>query len=238
MHNGDTVGKRHRLHLVMGHINRGGAVLDMQALEFRAHSLAQFGIERADWLVHQHGFGAAHERAPNSDPLHVAARKRRWPELEQMLDADGLDDAPDFSVDDFYVLAGCPQRKGDVFIAGQMRIQREKLEDKGNVAVSRLQALHGLAVNEDIAGVNGLKAGDGAQRRCLAAARWPEQDHEFTILDVKVEFPDDVTRSEIFFDVAQDYLGHCEIAQSLLGRGPKRAKTVKSTSPAKVSATL
>ncbi|MNL87384.1 hypothetical protein D3C87_2165150 [compost metagenome] len=73
MHDHDAVGQRHGLDLVMRHVNRGGAVLDMQALELDPHALAQLGIERTDGLIEQDGLGSAHQRAADGHALHVAA---------------------------------------------------------------------------------------------------------------------------------------------------------------------
>ena len=79
VHDDDAVGERHGLDLVVRDVDRGRAVLEMQALEFDAHGLAQLGIERTDGLVEQQRLGPAHQRAADGDALHVAARERRRP---------------------------------------------------------------------------------------------------------------------------------------------------------------
>ncbi len=99
-----------------------------------------------------------------------------------------------------------------------MRIEREELEDEGDVALARLQALHRLAVDQDVAGVDLLKPGDGAKRRRLAAAGRPEQHHEFLVRDGEVQLPDDVVVAEILLDVAEHDLGHGSSARFLRRR--------------------
>ena len=86
VHHRDPVGERHRLDLVVGDVDGGGAVLEVQALQLGAHVLAQLGVERADRLVHQHRLRAAHQRAADRDALHVAAGQLRRALAEEMLD--------------------------------------------------------------------------------------------------------------------------------------------------------
>ena len=89
-----------------------------------------------------------------------------------------------------------------------MRVEREGLEHQGDVAVGRLQVLHRLAVDQDVALVDRLQAGDGAQRRRLAAARLAEQHDELVVLDLQVQVLDDLDGAEIFLDAAKLDLGH------------------------------
>src|SRR4051812_28995717 len=64
-----------------------------------------------------------------------------------------------------------------------MRIEREKLEDEGDVAFAR--PAHGdiLAAEQDLAARRQFQPGDHAQRRRLAAARRAKHDEELAILD-------------------------------------------------------
>ena len=84
VHDDDAVGERHRLDLVVRHIDRGRALLEVQPLDLGAHLLAQLGVERADRLVHQHGLRPAHQRPADRHALHVAARQRRRLAAEQV----------------------------------------------------------------------------------------------------------------------------------------------------------
>ena len=84
-----------------------------------------------------------------------------------------------------------------------MRVEREELKDEGDVAIARLQVLDRLVVDEDIALVDRLQPGDGAQRRRLAAAGRAEQHDEFLVGDGEVELPDDIVVTEILLDVVE-----------------------------------
>ena len=74
VHDGDSIGERHRLDLIVRNVDRGRLALEMQALQFGAHAFAQLGVKRADRLVHKQRLGPPHERAGDGDTLHVAAR--------------------------------------------------------------------------------------------------------------------------------------------------------------------
>src|SRR5690349_11505765 len=100
-----------------------------------------------------------------------------------MLDAEVARDVANLLVDLAAALAGGAEREGDIVVGGEVRIEREQLEDEGDVAVAGFELLHRLAVDEDVAGVDLLEPGDGAERCRLAAARRAEQDDEFLVLD-------------------------------------------------------
>src|SRR5690606_41339296 len=79
------------------------------------------------------------------------------------------------------------QREGDVLAHGQVRIEREKLEDEGNVALAGVQAGHVAPAEVDRAAGDGFQPGDHAQGGRLAAARRTEQYDELHIVDGQVE---------------------------------------------------
>ena len=68
--------------------------------------------------------------------------------------------------------------------------------------------LHRLAVDQDVAAVDVLEAGDGPQGRGLAAARRPQQHDELAMPDLQVELADDVVVAEVLLDVSEDDVGH------------------------------
>ena len=78
------------------------------------------------------------------------------------------------------------QREADVLAHVHVRIEREELEDEGDVALAG--APHGdvLAAEQDLAAGRQFEPGDHAQRRRLAAARRPEHDEELAVLDGEV----------------------------------------------------
>ncbi len=208
IHDGDPVGHGHGLDLVVGDVDGGGLILDVNVLELGPHLLAQLGIECAHRLVHQEGLGPAHERPPDGDALHVAAGQGRGPFAEQPFDAQRLGHLAHAPIHDVPLLIRGAQRESDVPVGGQMRIEGEQLEHEGDVAVGRLAALNRPSIDQDLAAVDFLQAGDGAQRRGLAAAGWSQQHEKLAMADLEVELADDVVVAEILLDVPEHNAGH------------------------------
>jgi hypothetical protein len=187
VHHRDHVGHRHGLDLVVGDVDRGRADPVVQAPELLAHQLAEGGIERAERLVHQERARAAHDRAAERHALAVAAGEARDRLVEQMVDpqqARGLlDPLPDLGPR--HALRA--QRVGHVAPHVQVRVEREQLEDEGDVALGRAQRRDVRAVEPDRARGRQFQPGDHPQRRGLAAAGRPEQDEELAVLDRQVD---------------------------------------------------
>ena len=53
MEDGDPIRKRHRLRLVVRHVDEGDAGAPLQALQLGAHALAELGVEIGERLVEQ-----------------------------------------------------------------------------------------------------------------------------------------------------------------------------------------
>ena len=102
----------------------------------------------------------------------------------------GLDPLGDLGLADVLAL----EAVGDVVLDAQVREQRVALKDGVGRALVRRQAGDVVAVDQDLARVRLLEAGDHPQRRRLAAAARAEQGEELPFRDVEV---DGVDRSEI-----------------------------------------
>ncbi len=75
MHDGDLVGQRQRLGLVVGDIDEGDAGAALQLLQLDPHALAQLGVEIGERLVEQQDLRLDHEAAGERDALLLAAGK-------------------------------------------------------------------------------------------------------------------------------------------------------------------
>ena len=85
---GDAVGHAHRLDLVVRDIDERPAEVALEPLQLRAHLEAEQRVERGERLVEQERARVADERAPERDPLALAARQLRRLALEQVLDVE------------------------------------------------------------------------------------------------------------------------------------------------------
>ena len=85
VHDRDLVGQRHRLMLVMRDIDRGRAEPVVEHAQFPGHDMTQFGIQRAQRLVHQEGLGRA--RSPGR-ARRAGGRRRTSPRSYSTADGD------------------------------------------------------------------------------------------------------------------------------------------------------
>ena len=75
IHHRDQVGRRHRLGLVVGDVDRGVAVFVVQPADLETHLLAQIGVEVGERLVEQQRFRLDDQRARQRHALLLAARQ-------------------------------------------------------------------------------------------------------------------------------------------------------------------
>src|SRR5947209_17870522 len=75
IHDRDQVGGGHRLRLVMSHVDRGVAILVVQAAHLEAHLFPQIGIEIGQWLVEKQRLGLDNEGARKRYALLLSARE-------------------------------------------------------------------------------------------------------------------------------------------------------------------
>ena len=163
VHDGDPVGHRHGLDLVVGDVDGGGADPLVQALQLLAHQLAEGGIERAQRLVHEEGLGPADDGTAQRHPLAVAAGEPAHPLAEQVVDAQEacglLHPLPDLGPGH----ADALEREADVLPHVHVRIEGEELEHEGDVALAGAQEGDVLAAQPDLARGRQLEPGDHAQ---------------------------------------------------------------------------
>ena len=77
VHDGDAIGHRHRLFLVVGHVDERDPDLLLDPLELHLHLLAQLEVERAERLVEQQYGRLVDQRSGERDALRLATRDLR-----------------------------------------------------------------------------------------------------------------------------------------------------------------
>ncbi len=202
LHDGDVRGQRERLDLVVGDVDRGDAELALQPLELVPQVLAQLGVEVGQRLVEQQQRRLDDQRAGQREALLLAAGELGGLPVDLGGELHGLQHALDALPD---LLLRRPvgaladlQREGDVVEHGHVRPDRVGLEHHAQAAlVGRHVHVPAVARGEqdavtdgDAAAVRLLQAGDGAQRRGLAAARGAEQGEQLALLDLEADVVD------------------------------------------------
>ena len=100
------------------------------------------------------------------------------------------------------------EAEGDVLADREMREQRIALEHDADVAPVRGQLRHVLPAHHDAARIAMRETRDDAQQRGLAAARWPQQRHEFAGTDGEVETIHDGLRAVALDDAGELQSAH------------------------------
>ena len=182
----DPVAHRHRLDLVVGDEEEGGAERALQVLQLRAQHLAQLGVEVRQRLVHQEHRRVAHDGAADRDPLHLAAGELVGLALEQVLDAQHLRRPRDPPLDlvggevaHLRLAAGTPGSAAPCS-AGRASSTGRPAPRRAAPRSSRSASSPPMLIAP---GVGQLEPGDQPQRRGLAGAGRPEQHEELAVGD-------------------------------------------------------
>jgi hypothetical protein len=153
-------------------------------------SAPQFRVEVRQRLVHQEGLRAPHDGAAHGDPLPLASGQlaglgvqvRRQPERLGHLADPGVPLPPGHP--------GQLERKADVVVDRQVRIERVVLEDHGDVARGLGYLVDRATVQQNPSFRDGLQAADHPQDRGLAAAGGPHQDDQLAVGHREADVPD------------------------------------------------
>ena len=174
----DAVAERHRLDLVVRHVDGRDAEPLVQPRQLRAHADAQLGVEVGERLVHQVGLRLAHHRAADRDPLALAARERARLAVDQLAQPQHARHRSDLLAHRRLRRAAELEREREVVPHAHVRVERVVLEHHRHVAAARRE-LGDLAVADpDRSARHGLQPGDHPQQRRLPAAGRPDEDHE------------------------------------------------------------
>ena len=201
LHDGDAVGQRQRLDLVVGDVDHGVTEVLVQPLDLDAQFRAQFGVEVGQRLVEQEHVDIAHQRPPDRNALALTAGQGRRLAVEKRFDLQDLGGSGDAFGDFRLGDAGHLQPEGEIAARRHLRIERIGLEHHGDAAVLRLLPGDVLSLDDDLAAGDGDEPGNRIQKRRLAAAGGAEQHQEFALGDLQVHVLDDVQGAEADVEV-------------------------------------
>ena len=185
-HDDHPVAHRHRLDLVVGHVDRRRADLALDAGDLGAHLHAQLRVEVRQRLVHEQDSRVPHDRAAHRDPLPLAARQaarsrssssvRRSTPAISWTRRRLRPSAPCASAS----RSRCCRRR-------HVRIERVVLKDHRDVALAAACTLFDDRVaDQDRPLGDILETRDHPERRRLPAPRWAYEHHELAVADFEV----------------------------------------------------
>ena len=208
-HHHDAVGHGHRLDLVVGDIDRGGAQALMQLADLAAHLHPKLGVKVRERLVEQEHLGIAHNRAPHRDALALAPRQlaRVAPKVGGKAQNIGRPRHPRGDLG--LVHPRHLQRKAHVRGHRLVRIKRVVLEHHRDIALGRGEVVHHPITDRDLARGDAFQPRDHPQQGGFAAARRPDQHHELTVGNIHVHAVNHLKPTIGLAQIADADLGHC-----------------------------
>ena len=204
----DAVGHGHRLDLVVGDVDRGGAEGILELGDLEPHLDAERGVEIRQRLVEEEGLRFADDGAADRHPLALAAGELAGPPVEVGGEVEDLRRGVDLLVDLALRPPGHAEPEADVLAHAHMRVERVGLEHHRQAALRRRRIDHVDPVDQDLAGGRVLEPGDEPEQRGLAAARRPDEDDEGAVVDGEVDVADDADLAEALLDAFQFDLAH------------------------------
>ena len=187
VHHHDAVGQRHRLHLVVGHVDRGGADFLVHLLDLDPHLHAQLGVEVGQRLVEQKHLRVAHDGAAHGDALTLAAGQLLRLAVDQFDDVEHARSLVDTALDLGLRIALQPQPERHVLRNRHVRVERVVLKHHRDIAILWRHVVDDVAADHDVAVGDIFQAGDHPQRGRLAAARRSHQHDKLMVGDVEID---------------------------------------------------
>ena len=173
----------------MGDVNRGDACQPLQAPDFGAHADAQLRVKIGQRLIEKENLRLADQRPPQRDPLPLSARQGAGASVEQFPQLQRLRRLAHPRVDLRPANPLHAQREAEVLSHRHVRVERVILEHHRHAAVTGRQAGDVPVLKQDPTAADGLEPRDHPQERALAAARGPDQNQEFSVLDFQRDRP-------------------------------------------------
>ena len=175
VHDGNAVGDGHGLLLVVRDEDDSQPGLALDALELLAHLAADLGVQCRKRLVQQKYGGPEHQCACNGHTLLLAAGKLSGVFLFAAAHFYKCQHLRDLRVHLLFGRFAKLQAECHILVDGHMRPQVVALEYHTGGTLFGRQALYFGAVQQNFAGIDLVKAADGAQDGGFAAAGWSEQ---------------------------------------------------------------
>ncbi len=192
----------------MSDVNRSDPVTAVQSLELCACFHTQARIQIRQRLVHQKHDRSSHDRAPQRDPLALAAGELGRFALQELAQIERLRHFADLGIDRVFVLLAHTQGKGDVLVDIHVRVKRVALKDHGHIALAGRQRAHLAIVEVKRTGAYRLEASDHVEHGRFTAAARANEGEELLILDQQIEIVHDQRVAKALLNLVEADAGH------------------------------
>ncbi|ABA50513.1 hypothetical protein BURPS1710b_1039 [Burkholderia pseudomallei 1710b] len=204
----DLVGERHRLDLIVRHVDHRRLQLVVQPRELEPHLHAQRRIEVRQRLVEQEHLRLARDRAADRDALPLPARQLPGLPVEQVIDMQDPRRLLDRVVDLLLLRARELQAERHVVVERHVRIERVRLEHHRDAALRARHVVDLRAVDQQLAARNLLEPRDHPHQRGFAAAARPDEHDELAVDDVEIDVAQHFVVVVALADIAQEHACH------------------------------
>src|ERR1700741_371531 len=186
----NPVAHGHGFDLVVRHVNRSSTDAPVKPLQFLAGRSAKFGVEIGKRLVKKKDRGLADNSTGQSNALAFTTGEFARLALEEGGDVKQAGGPLHFFA---MLLLGDVlrlQRKSDVFVNGEVRIERVALKHHCNAAVTRRKIVDDPAANEDFPGSGNFEPRDHAKKGGLPGAGRSQENEELSLARFKAHMVD------------------------------------------------
>ena len=169
----------------MGHKNKGNTCFSLKPLQLKLHLLTQLEIQRTQRLVEQQNLGLWRQRPRKRNALLLPARDLPGLAVRHLSHFDELHHLFDCRLNLSLRPAKHFKPKANILGNRQMWKKRITLKHSIHGPLVRRQIQQILAKHIKRPGGRMFKSSNQAQKRGLAAARWPQKREKLVILDLK-----------------------------------------------------
>ena len=150
-HDADAIRDGHRLFLIVRDENHRRLNLAVNAHKLGSHLTTQGGVQTRERLVQQEELRAPDERLGDRNPLPLPARKLVDAAIEQRSNIQNANDFRGPLGDRLLRYSACFQGEADVISHVEMRIERDRLEDHGDIPLLGRNVVHHLVFEKELA---------------------------------------------------------------------------------------
>ena len=185
VHDGNPITDRHRLFLIMRHIDRRNADAVLNLLDDRAHLNAQFRIEIGKRLIHQQNIGRNGKCPGQGNALLLTTGKTFRHPVRILIYLHQLQKLLCLLLNFLFRKLALFQAEGNIFFHGHIRKDGIVLKYHADIPLCRIHIIDPDIIKKEVTALNGIEARNHPQQRRLTAPGWTKEGEELTLPDIQ-----------------------------------------------------